>query len=146
MSGAPRCVGLEHGVALLTNLSGCPKDSPRRPKPGHWVHRARVDHAARAARRDADPKRVYYLSMEFLMGRSLTNALNNLGVVNQYTEALREMGYSIEARPALPRNLGCRIQPCPTHEVCCLQESQGCQVLDSPVECLMCQQESDLVQ
>ena len=53
----------------------------------------------RAAHRDADPKRVYYLSMEFLMGRSLTNALNNLGVVNQYTEALREMGYSIEARP-----------------------------------------------
>jgi len=41
---------------------------------------------------------VYYLSMEFLMGRSLTNALNNLGVVNQYTEALSEMGYSLEAR------------------------------------------------
>lgn len=57
------------------------------------------EYASHAARRDADPKRVYYLSMEFLMGRSLTNALNNLGVVNQYTEALREMGYSIEARP-----------------------------------------------
>ena len=56
------------------------------------------EYASHAARRDADPKRVYYLSMEFLMGRSLTNALNNLGVVNQYTEALREMGYSIEAR------------------------------------------------
>lgn len=47
--------------------------------------------------RDSDPKRVYYMSMEFLMGRSLTNALNNLAVVNQYTEALREMGYSLEA-------------------------------------------------
>lgn len=33
--------------------------------------------------RDADPKRVYYLSMEFLMGRSLTNAVNNIGVVDQ---------------------------------------------------------------
>ena len=33
--------------------------------------------------RDADAKRVYYLSMEFLMGRSLLNALNNLGVVDQ---------------------------------------------------------------
>lgn len=60
------------------------------------------------AGRDADPKRVYYLSMEFLMGRSLTNALNNLGVVNQYTEALSEMGYSLEARgraapPCVPR-------------------------------------------
>ncbi len=39
---------------------------------------------------------MYYLSMEFLMGRSLLNALNNLGVVDQYTEALREMGYQLE--------------------------------------------------
>ena len=46
--------------------------------------------------RDVDAKRVYYLSMEFLMGRSLLNALNNLGVVHQYTEALREMGYKLE--------------------------------------------------
>ena len=46
--------------------------------------------------RDVDAKRVYYLSMEFLMGRSLLNALNNLGVVDQYTEALREMGYQLE--------------------------------------------------
>ena len=30
------------------------------------------------------------------MGRSLLNALNNLGVVDQYTEALREMGYKLE--------------------------------------------------
>lgn len=28
--------------------------------------------------REQDPKRVYYLSMEFLMGRSLTNSLYNL--------------------------------------------------------------------
>ncbi|CAL8466863.1 g6399 [Coccomyxa elongata] len=46
--------------------------------------------------KDVDAKRVYYLSMEFLMGRSLLNALNNLGVVDQYTEALREMGYQLE--------------------------------------------------
>ena len=36
-------------------------------------------------RRDVDPKRVYYMSMEFLMGRSLTNALNNIGVVDEVT-------------------------------------------------------------
>jgi len=46
--------------------------------------------------READPKRVYYLSMEFLMGRSLTNALNNLGVSGPYREALTEMGYDLE--------------------------------------------------
>ena len=46
--------------------------------------------------RDEDPKRVYYLSMEFLMGRSLTNALCNLGMNDSYTTALREMGYDLE--------------------------------------------------
>lgn len=46
--------------------------------------------------RDADPKRVYYMSMEFLMGRSLTNALFNLGVNNEYTQALTELGYDLE--------------------------------------------------
>ena len=46
--------------------------------------------------RDTDPKRVYYMSMEFLMGRSLTNALYNLGVNNEYTQAVSELGYSLE--------------------------------------------------
>ncbi len=44
-------------------------------------------------RRDQDPKRVYYLSMEFLMGRSLLNTLYNIDVADNYEEALREMGY-----------------------------------------------------
>ena len=35
-------------------------------------------------------------SMEFLMGRSLLNALFNLDVAGQYGEALAEMGYSLE--------------------------------------------------
>ena len=39
---------------------------------------------------------MYYLSMEFLMGRSLTNALCNLGMNDSYTTALREMGYDLE--------------------------------------------------
>ena len=50
---------------------------------------------------------MYYMSMEFLMGRSLTNALNNLAVVNQYTEALREMGCAHPAHsPPLPLSAG----------------------------------------
>ena len=36
------------------------------------------------------------MSMEFLMGRSLLNALYNLDVKEPYTEALQEMGYSLE--------------------------------------------------
>lgn len=32
----------------------------------------------------ADPKRVYYLSLEFLLGRSMDNALLNMGLKNTY--------------------------------------------------------------
>nr|AGV05361.1 starch phosphorylase [Dunaliella salina] len=46
--------------------------------------------------KDQDPKRVYYLSMEFLMGRSLLNTLYNIDVHENYEEALREMGYKLE--------------------------------------------------
>eukprot|EP00798_Chlamydomonas_sp_ICE-L_P020335 gene20335-27097_t len=46
--------------------------------------------------KEQDPKRVYYLSMEFLMGRSLTNTMNNLDVAEPYAEALRELGYDME--------------------------------------------------
>lgn len=55
--------------------------------------------------REANPKRVYYLSMEFLMGRSLTNALYNLDVQGAYNEAIMELGYDIEklASQARPR-------------------------------------------
>lgn len=48
-------------------------------------------------RREQDVKRVYYMSMEFLMGRSLLNALFNLDVAGAYGEALAEMGYNLEA-------------------------------------------------
>lgn len=43
-----------------------------------------------------DPKRVYYLSMEFLMGRSLLNALYNLDLTETYTQALSQLGYNME--------------------------------------------------
>jgi starch phosphorylase len=42
------------------------------------------------------PKRLYYLSMEFLMGRTLGNGLINLGLYDQCHEALQEMGMDLE--------------------------------------------------
>ena len=46
--------------------------------------------------RQLDPKRVHYLSMEFLMGRSLLNSLYNLDLKETYTEALAQLGYDME--------------------------------------------------
>lgn len=43
-----------------------------------------------------DAKRVYYISMEFLMGRTLSNSLINLGVMDQWQAALKQMGIDIE--------------------------------------------------
>lgn len=39
---------------------------------------------------------MYYLSAEFLMGRSLLNAVHNLGVKDSYAEAIKELGYDLE--------------------------------------------------
>ncbi len=41
-------------------------------------------------------KRVYYLSMEYLMGRSLENCLYNLGIYDACREALLDMGVKLE--------------------------------------------------
>ena len=38
---------------------------------------------------EKDPKFAYYLSAEFLMGRSLTNTVYNLGLQDAYGKALQ---------------------------------------------------------
>jgi glycogen phosphorylase len=45
----------------------------------------------------ADAKRVYYLSLEFLMGRALLNNVLNLGARDAHMDALQELGYDLEA-------------------------------------------------
>lgn len=44
----------------------------------------------------ADAKRLYYLSMEFLIGRSLGNNLYNLGLYDMCRDAIGEMGFDLE--------------------------------------------------
>ncbi|MGZ8164798.1 MAG: glycogen/starch/alpha-glucan phosphorylase [Methylobacter sp.] len=43
-----------------------------------------------------DCRRGYYLSMEFLMGRTLSNAMLNLGVTDTVTRAMYDLGIDIE--------------------------------------------------
>ena len=49
-----------------------------------------------AAADKAGAMRVYYLSMEFLMGRSLKNTLYNLNLTSTFASALKDYGISLE--------------------------------------------------
>lgn len=57
---------------------------------------ARVRLATRKRQKENKDKKVYYFSMEFLIGPLLENYLVNLGIRDQVAEALSEMGISLE--------------------------------------------------
>lgn len=77
---------------------------------GEWTGREAFEATARAIREKLidsmletearytaqGAKRVYYLSMEFLMGRALGNGLYNLGLLDVCRQALAEMGIDLE--------------------------------------------------
>lgn len=48
------------------------------------------------AYRDTDCRKAYYLSMEFLMGRTLSNAMLNLEITDEATRAMYELGLEME--------------------------------------------------
>jgi starch phosphorylase len=50
----------------------------------------------RQIHREQNSKRVYYLSLEYLMGRLLENNLVNLGTLDAYRVALQEMGQDLD--------------------------------------------------
>ncbi|RQW78343.1 MAG: glycogen/starch/alpha-glucan phosphorylase [Geobacter sp.] len=50
----------------------------------------------RYAYEESDCKRCYYLSLEFLMGRALNNALLNLGITDAASAALHALGIELE--------------------------------------------------
>ncbi len=52
--------------------------------------------AYRRQQRTAQRKELFYLSFEFLMGRSLGNNLLNIGLTNDYDKVLQSMGCSLE--------------------------------------------------
>jgi starch phosphorylase len=56
----------------------------------HWI--ASTDRAYRDAR-----KRVYYLSLEFLIGRMLLDAMTNVGIVEPMTEAMAQLGVDMKS-------------------------------------------------
>ncbi|MDR0310309.1 MAG: glycogen/starch/alpha-glucan phosphorylase, partial [Acidobacteriota bacterium] len=40
-------------------------------------------------------KRIYYLSLEFLMGKNLANSIMNLGIYKEFEEAVKELDFDI---------------------------------------------------
>jgi starch phosphorylase len=78
---------------------------PEGSEPRHWLYATAafardliVERWAETRRRKEEQgaKEVCYFSMEFLIGRLLTDTLRNLGVYEQCREALAEAGVSIE--------------------------------------------------
>lgn len=55
---------------------------------------------------DQDAKRIYYLSLEFLMGQTLKNSLINLGILESCSEAIDELGYDLEELQATEWDAG----------------------------------------
>ncbi|KAJ1348130.1 hypothetical protein KIN20_003359 [Parelaphostrongylus tenuis] len=53
-----------------------------------------------------DPKRVYYLSLEFYMGRTLSNTMMNLGIQATVDEALYQLGLEIEELQEIEEDAG----------------------------------------
>ncbi len=53
-------------------------------------------HKFHTVTKGAKAKRVYYLCMEFLMGRSLKNSVFNLGVIDAFSDALKEYDVTLE--------------------------------------------------
>ncbi len=54
-----------------------------------WTHTQQTHH-------NKQVKRIYYLSLEFLMGRAMTNNIINLGLEKEVREALNDLGYTYE--------------------------------------------------
>ena len=46
--------------------------------------------------KETDARRAFYLSMEFLMGRSLSNAMLNIGITEESNRAMYDLGLEIE--------------------------------------------------
>ncbi|MGE5757963.1 MAG: glycogen/starch/alpha-glucan phosphorylase, partial [Sideroxydans sp.] len=60
----------------------------------------------RRAYDEAGCRQVYYLSLEFLMGRALGNALLNLGLEGAGAEAMRNLGLELEEVQELESDAG----------------------------------------
>lgn len=55
---------------------------------------------------EEEPKRLYYLSLEFLIGRMMTNAALNLGIENEVSQSLSSLGHDMEQAVEMEHDAG----------------------------------------
>ena len=96
---------------LLHNFSVQPKDATNEHLYNALVlvlrdrlRTRRVEYIGRAHRQNV--KQVYYMSMEFLLGRSLKNTLYNLDLTDEAAEVLGELGVSLDVLYELEPDAG----------------------------------------
>ncbi|HEX7383170.1 MAG TPA: glycogen/starch/alpha-glucan phosphorylase [Burkholderiaceae bacterium] len=82
-------VGVAPAAASAADLMHAVAQMARRRLAARWVRTQAAEHDARA-------RRIYYLSMEFLIGRTLTNALAALGLAGEAGAALAEHAATLE--------------------------------------------------
>ncbi|KAI0988354.1 hypothetical protein GJ496_010803 [Pomphorhynchus laevis] len=56
--------------------------------------------------KDTNPKRVYYLSLEYYLGRSLTNMVINNGIVSAFEDAVYQLGLDLEDIQSMEEDAG----------------------------------------
>ena len=86
---------------LKTNYGYSPEDATDRQMYGSvltvvqsYLSRKRADYLD--SLKQNDKKRIYYMSMEFLVGRSLRNNLYNLNMESAMKQAVSELGFDLE--------------------------------------------------
>nr|WP_244528526.1 glycogen/starch/alpha-glucan phosphorylase [Methylobacterium gossipiicola] len=89
--------------AILAKLAYAIGKTPQTARERDWFAatalalRDRIVDACRAGAGQVPNKRVYYLSLEFLIGRLLSDAMNNLGLVETTRAALRDLGIELDS-------------------------------------------------
>ncbi|KAL9954457.1 hypothetical protein ACROYT_G041998 [Oculina patagonica] len=66
---------------------------------GKWIR-------SQQAYYEKDPKRVYYLSLEYYMGRALSNTMINLGIQGECDEAMYQVGLEMEELEEIEEDAG----------------------------------------
>ena len=88
--------------AILGKLAFVVGKTPANARERDWFAatalalRDRIVEACMAGDQAVPNKRVYYLSLEFLIGRLLSDAMNNLGLVETTRAALRDLGIALD--------------------------------------------------